>query len=92
MTISYEFALFKLIAAPWISRSIYVFVKLGVADLLSKGEMDYRQIAEIVDAKPEALYRLLQALDLTGLVVEVRPATFALTKLGNALNQALLVG
>lgn len=86
MTISYEFALFKLIAAPWISQSIYVFVKLGVADLLSKEEMDYRKIAEVVEAQPEALYRLLQGLARTGLVVEIRPATFALTKLGECLK------
>ena len=86
MLVSYEFALFKLIAAPWISRCIYVFVKLGVVDLLSNGVQDFRQIAEIVEADPEALYRVLQGLAKTGLLTEIRPGTFALTKLGECLK------
>lgn len=86
MVISHEFALFKLIAAPWISRCIYVFVKLGVVDLLEKGAMDFRQIAGVVEADPEALYRVLQGLARVGLVVEVSPGTFALTKLGECLK------
>lgn len=86
MLLSYEFALFKLIAAPWISRSIYVFVKLGVVELVSNGSQDYRQIAEVVEADPEALYRLLQGLAKTGLLIEIRPGTFALTKLGECLK------
>lgn len=86
MLISYEFALFKLIAAPWVSRSIYVFVKLGVVDLLEKEAMDFRQIAEAVKADPEALHRLLQGLAKTGLLTETSPGTFALTKLGECLK------
>ena len=86
MLISYEFALFKLIAAPWISRSIYVFVKLGVADLLSNGVHDFQEIVEKVEADPEALYRLLQGLVSTGLLTESQPGTFALTKLGECLK------
>lgn len=86
MLITYEFALFKLIAAPWISRSIYVFVKLGVVDLLSNEPMDFRQIAEAVKADPEALHRLLQGLAKTGLLTETCPGTFGLTKLGECLK------
>lgn len=86
MLISYEFALFKLIAAPWVSRSIYVFVKLGVVDLLEKEAMDFRQIAEAVKAEPEALHRLLQGLAKTGLLTETSPGTFAMTKLGECLK------
>lgn len=86
MLISYEFALFKLIAAPWISQSIYVFVKLGVVDLLSNGAMDFRKIAEVVAAEPEALHRVLQGLAKTGLLKEISPGTFALTKLGECLK------
>ena len=86
MIISYEFALFKLIAAPWISWSIYVFVKLGVVELLSKEAMDFRKIAEVVKADPDALYRVLQGLARTGLLLEISPGTFALTKLGECLK------
>ena len=86
MLISYEFALFKLIAAPWISRSIYVFVKLGVADVISDGVHDFKQIVEKVEADPEALYRLLQGLVSTGILTESQPGTFALTKLGECLK------
>lgn len=86
MLISYEFALFKLIAAPWVSRSIYVFVKLGVVDLLEKGSMNFQQIAEAVEADPDALHRLLQGLAKTGLLIETCPGTFTLTKLGECLK------
>ena len=86
MIISYEFALFKLIAAPWISRSIYVFVKLGVADLLSNGAMDFQQIAKAAKADPDALNRVLQGLAKTGLLKETCPGTFTLTKLGECLK------
>jgi len=86
MLISYEFALFKLIAAPWVSQCIYVFVKLGIVDLLSNGAMDFRRIAEAVEAEPEALHRVLQGLAKTGLLTEVGPDAFALTKLGECLK------
>lgn len=86
MLISYELALFKLIAAPWLSRCIYVFVKLGVVDLLSNGPMDFRKIASEVGADSDALYRVLQGLAKTGLLTETCADTFALTKLGECLK------
>jgi len=86
MLISYEFALFKLIAAPWISRCIYVFVKLGAVEVLSNGAMNFREIASKVEADPEALHRVLQGLAKTGLLIETCPGTFALTRLGECLK------
>jgi precorrin-6B methylase 2 len=48
--------------------------------------MDFRQIAEAVEAEPEALHRVLQGLAKTGILTEVHPGTFTLTKLGECLK------
>jgi hypothetical protein len=77
-----EFELIKMIAAPWISQSIYTVVKLGVIDLLIEAT-DYQVLAQKVNAKPEVLYRLLQGLVSVGIISEIRLGTFVLTESGS---------
>ncbi|WP_223280144.1 acetylserotonin O-methyltransferase [Nostoc sp. PA-18-2419] len=79
-----EFELIKMIAAPWISQSIYAVVKLGVIDLLVDAT-DYQALAQKVNANPEVLYRLLQGLVSVGIVSEIRLGTFVLTDIGSLL-------
>lgn len=79
-----EFELIKMIAAPWISQSIYAVVKLGVIDLLAEAT-DYQVLAQKVNANPEVLYRLLQGLVSVGIVSEIRLGTFVLTSMGSLL-------
>lgn len=79
-----EFELIKMIAAPWISQSIYTVVKLGVIDLLIEAT-DYQVLAQKVNAKPEVLYRLLQGLVSVGIISEIRLGTFVLTESGSLL-------
>lgn len=79
-----EFELIKMIAAPWISQSIYAMVKLGVIDLLTDAT-DYQTLAQKVNANPNVLYRLLQGLVSIGIVSEIRLGTFVLTEMGSLL-------
>lgn len=74
-----------LITGGWMTQAVYVIAKLGVADALKNGPRDVGEIAEIVGADPDSLYRVLRALDETGVVRETAPRRFALTPLGALL-------
>ena len=71
--------------AYMIPRAIYVAAELGVADSLTDGPKDTKDIAAAVGANPDALYRLLRALAIAGLFTEAEPSHFALTPLGACL-------
>ncbi len=84
METRYEFELLEMIAAPWISQSIYVAVKLGIIDLLTN-VTSYKVLAQKVNANPEVLYRVLQGLVSVGIVSEIHLGSFVLTEMGQLL-------
>jgi hypothetical protein len=70
----------------WISQSLYVMAKLGVADRLVSGSQDVEYVARAVGADPSALYRVMRALASVGVFTETAPRQFALTPMGTYLR------
>lgn len=84
-----------------LTQLIYVAAKLALADHLQAQPQTPAQLAEIVDADPHALYRLLRALASVGIFAEQADGTFTSTPrasllqadvLGSLRNVALLYG
>jgi O-methyltransferase domain/Dimerisation domain len=75
----------QLATASWMSAAVSAVATLGVADELTSGPRSASDIAEAVDADPDALYRLLRACVDIDLFQEVGERKFALTELGAAL-------
>jgi len=77
--------LLGILSGTWLAQAVYAVVKLGVPDLLAAGPLPARELAERTGADPLALYRLLRALALNGLLEQTAPGTFAL----NAASEPL---
>jgi hypothetical protein len=77
--------LLGILSGTWLAQAVYAIVKLGVPDLLAGGPLPGRELARRTGADPLALYRLLRALSLNGLLDQPAPGTFAL----NATSQLL---
>ena len=78
--------LLKVLAAPWISQSIYVLAKLDVPDRLAGGPLAVEQLAQDVGADPDALRRFLRAAAMADVVTEAEPGCYALTEQGQFLR------
>jgi ubiquinone/menaquinone biosynthesis C-methylase UbiE len=76
----------ELLCGFWVSQSIYVAAKVGVADLLADGPQSCERLAEIAGVDAGALYRVMRTLASYGLFVESEPQCFGLTPLGNLLQ------
>ena len=70
-----------------LSQAIYVFTKLGIADLLASGPKTSDELAHHADAHAPSLYRLLRVLTACAVVSEPTPGTFALAPMGECLKQ-----
>ena len=70
-----------------LSQAIYVFTKLGIADLLASGPKTADELAHAAGAHAPSLYRLLRAMAACAVVTEPSPGTFALTPSGTCLTQ-----
>jgi len=75
-----------LISGYWVSQAVGVVAQLGVADHLRQGPRASDEIARVVGADPQSLYRVLRLLASMGIFAEVAPRTFALTALGETLR------
>lgn len=69
----------------WISQAIAVAAELGLADHLKDGAKTYAQLAQAVDAHPDALYRLLRGTASVGVFAEDDQGRFSLTPLASLL-------
>jgi hypothetical protein len=69
----------------WISQAIAVVADLGIADHLKHGAKTCAELAQIVGAHPEALYRLLRGTASVGVFAEDDPGRFVLTPLAALL-------
>lgn len=70
----------------FLSRSIGVAAKLGIADLLSQGPRATGDLAVATNTNPDALYRVLRALACTGVFQETEHGAFANTPLSETLR------
>jgi SAM-dependent methyltransferase len=79
-------AMMGLITGYWVSQAVGTVALLGIADHLGAGPRPSDELAEAVDADPQALYRVLRLLASIGVFAEVAPGTFGLTPLGETLR------
>ncbi len=79
-------ALIQMMTGYWVSKSIYVAAKLGIADLLRAGPRTREELADVCDAHAPSLFRLLRALATVGIFQEVDAGRFALTPLAELLR------
>ena len=80
-------ALLSMIGGFRLTQAIYVAARLGLADLLASGPLAAPQLAELADAHPGALYRLLRALASAGIFAEDDDGCFRLTPLAQLLRR-----
>ncbi len=80
-------AMTRLITGAWVAQAVYVAAQLGIADVIAiEGPRSPGELAERVDADPDALFRVLRALAGVGVFTERADGTFALTPLAESLQ------
>ena len=70
------------------SRVLCAAARLGIADLLADRGKTVDQLAAECGADAGSLYRLLRALASFGIVAEIEPQSFTLTRMGAPLRKA----
>lgn len=78
--------LFSVLTGTWISQAGYVVTELGVADHLSDEPRNIDEVAALVGAHPDSLYRVMRALAAVGVFAETSPRHFALNDEGRMLR------
>lgn len=78
--------LMGLMGGLWVSQSIAVVAKLGVADALAEGARTSDELAAATGSHGPSLFRVLRALASVGVFVEESPGRFALTPVGETLR------
>ena len=79
-------AMLQLITGYWVSRAVFVFAKLGIADRLAAGPRTAADLAGDVRVDPRCLHRLLRMLAGSGVLATDRDGRFRLTPLGETLR------
>jgi C-methyltransferase len=76
----------NLITGKIITQCLAVAVRLGVPDRLATSPRSAYELALEADVQPDALYRMLRALSVVGVVVEHEGRRFSLTPVGDLLR------
>jgi hypothetical protein len=76
----------RMLTGYWISQSLYVAAKLGLADLVKSGPRSAEDLAQATGTHAPSLYRLLRALASVGVFAEEHDRRFALTPLAECLR------
>jgi len=76
----------RLLAGYQVSQAVHVAAVLGIADLLADGPRTSDELAEATGTDPDALFRLLRALDVVEVVEADGDRTFSLGRLGQGLR------
>lgn len=85
-----QFAMLQMITGFWLSRTIYVAAKLGLADLVKDGPKTADELARSTGAHAPSLYRVMRALASAGIFVEDDQKRFAQTPLSDTLRSDAL--
>lgn len=80
------FALLGLIQGSMVTQAIYAAATLGIADELAAGPLTSGEVAERVEAHPDATHRLLRLLASYGIFAERTDGCFELTPMADALR------
>ena len=81
-----QIALLQMATGFWVTQSIYVAARLGIADLLKDGPKTSDELAQATNTNAPMLYRVLRALAGLGIFAEVENKRFGLTPLAEALQ------
>lgn len=81
-----QIALLQMATGFWVTQSIYVAARLGIADLLSDGPKTIDELARTTNTNGPALYRVLRALAGLGIFAEDEQKRFVLTPLAEPLQ------
>ena len=76
----------QLITGYWVSRAVFVFAKLDIADRLAAGPRTAADLAGDVRVDPRCLHRVLRMLAGSGVLASDRDGRFRLTPLGETLR------
>ena len=79
-------AILPMLSGFWISQSISVAAKLGIADLLKESAHNCEELARSTNTNPRALYRLMRGLASVGIFAEQEQGFFTLTPLAACLQ------
>jgi ubiquinone/menaquinone biosynthesis C-methylase UbiE len=79
-------AMMRMIHGFMISQAIYVFAKLGLADLLKDGPRTGEELSCATSMHAPSLYRLLRTLAALGVLTETEPNIFGLAPMGETLR------
>ena len=71
--------------APFITQSLYVAAKLGIADILGDGSKTAAQLSAATETHERSLYRVLRALASVGVFSENENGTFTNTPMSETL-------
>jgi hypothetical protein len=81
-----QLAVLQMASGYWVSQSIYVAAKLGIADLLKDSPKSCDELATATGTNAQALYRVLRALASVGVFAETELKHFTLTPLAACLQ------
>lgn len=79
-------ALRQMITGYWMTNALHVAAKLGLADQLSQGPLQYVELAKRTHTHPPTLFRLLRALASIGVFSDIGNGHFALTPMAALLQ------
>src|SRR5688500_4231674 len=80
-----EVALLQRGTGYWVSQSVYVAARLGLADLLRDGPAGIEDLARATATQPAPLYRLMRVLASVGVFAEEGERRFGLTPLSEQM-------
>jgi O-methyltransferase domain/Dimerisation domain len=78
--------LHRLLNGYQVSQALHVLAVLGIPDRLAGGPCSSQDLAAVVGAADEPLYRLLRAVAAIGVLEELPERRFALTEVGEGLR------
>jgi hypothetical protein len=76
----------QMIGGHVVTRAMYVFAELGIADLLIDGSRTAEDLASTAGTQTASLYRLLRTMAGLGFLAEDENRRFSLTPLGDTLR------
>ncbi len=80
-----KFAVLDMTMQFMVSKAIWAAAELNIAEHLRKGPRSIENLASLSETHAESLYRMLRLLSEYGIFRQVKPRTFALTRLSRAL-------
>jgi hypothetical protein len=85
-TIKHSMVLSNIVTSMMRAQSVFVAIRLGIADLLRDGQKSITELAQVTGTHGPSLYRLLRALASINIFTEVEKGFFANTLLSTALQ------